>query len=204
MFIGDFNFYRSMENKNRNGGNMHDIMVFNEIISNLGLQEIPLKGRNYTWSNMQQDPLLVQLDWCFTSPNWVSNYPNTLLIPLARTTSDHTPCMAQIGTSIPKARVFQFESYWIEQPGFLEAIQSAWQTEVRANNSVTKISAKFKQLRRVLSKWAMGLAHLKILIKKCNEVLLVLDKLEENICLFLQEKNFRVILKKHISKLLQF
>jgi hypothetical protein len=63
MFIGDFNFYRSMENRNRNGGNMHDIVVFNEIISNLGLQEIPLKGRNYTWSNMQQDPLLEQLDW---------------------------------------------------------------------------------------------------------------------------------------------
>jgi exonuclease III len=63
MFIGDFNFYRSMENRNRNGGNIHDIVVFNEIISNLGLQEIPLKGRNYTWSNMQQDPLLEQLDW---------------------------------------------------------------------------------------------------------------------------------------------
>jgi hypothetical protein len=40
------------------GGNMQDIMVFNEIISNLGLQKVPLKGRNFTWSNMQQDPLL--------------------------------------------------------------------------------------------------------------------------------------------------
>jgi hypothetical protein len=52
MFIGDFNFYRSMENRNRDGGNMQDIMVFNEVISNIGLQEIPLKGRSYTGSNM--------------------------------------------------------------------------------------------------------------------------------------------------------
>jgi hypothetical protein len=32
---------------------MQDIMVFNEMISNLGLQEMPLKGRSFTWSNMQ-------------------------------------------------------------------------------------------------------------------------------------------------------
>jgi hypothetical protein len=60
---------------------MNDIFVFNEIISNLGLQEIPIKERNYTWSNMQQDPLLVQLDWCFTSTNWVSEFHNTMLLP---------------------------------------------------------------------------------------------------------------------------
>jgi hypothetical protein len=48
MFIGDFNFYRSLENRNRQGANINDIIIFNEIISNLNLHEIPLKGRNYT------------------------------------------------------------------------------------------------------------------------------------------------------------
>ena len=42
MLIGDFNFYRTLENRNREGGNMNDIFIFNEIISNLGLLEIPL------------------------------------------------------------------------------------------------------------------------------------------------------------------
>jgi hypothetical protein len=46
---------------------MQDVMGFNSIISNLGLQEIPLKGRRFTWSNMQQEPLLEQIDLCFTS-----------------------------------------------------------------------------------------------------------------------------------------
>jgi hypothetical protein len=58
MFVGDFNFYRSLENKNKDEGNMQDIMIFNSIISNLDLQEIPLKGRKFTWSNIQQEPLL--------------------------------------------------------------------------------------------------------------------------------------------------
>lgn len=90
---------------------MNDIFTFNEIISNMGLQEIPLKGKKYTWSNMQQEPLLEQLDWCFTSVNSILDYPNTLLLPLAQTTSDHTPCMIQIDTSIPKANVFHFENF---------------------------------------------------------------------------------------------
>jgi hypothetical protein len=59
MFVGDFNFYRSLENRNKDEGNMQDIMIFNSIISNLDLQEIPLKGRKFTWSNIQQEPLLV-------------------------------------------------------------------------------------------------------------------------------------------------
>lgn len=65
---GDFNFYRSLSDRNKSGGNMNGIMIFNEIISNLGLLEIqiPLKGRKVTWSNMQSEPLLEQIDWVFT------------------------------------------------------------------------------------------------------------------------------------------
>jgi hypothetical protein len=75
MILGDFNFYRSLNDRNRSGGNINDIFIFNEVISNVGLQEIPLKGRKYTWSNMQDEPLLEQIDWCFTSTNWISHYP---------------------------------------------------------------------------------------------------------------------------------
>lgn len=204
MLIGDFNLYRSVEDRNRDGGNINDIITFNDIISNLGLQEIPLKGRNYTWSNMQEDPLLEQLDWCFTSASWISQYPNTLLLPLSRPTSDHTPCMAQIGTKIPKAQVFRFENYWIDQPGFLELVQQVWNSEIHGTNSATTLSAKFKLLRRVLKRWGKSLAHLNNTIKESNLVLATLDALEENRPLFRQESNFRIILKRHILKLLQF
>lgn len=104
IFMGNFNFYRAPNNRNREGGNINDVLAFNQAISTLGLMEIPLKGRQYTWSNMQEDPLLVQLDWCFTSVNWVLDYPNTLVLPLAKPTSDHVPCNIPIGTSIPQAK----------------------------------------------------------------------------------------------------
>jgi hypothetical protein len=60
--MGDFNFIRSMDNRNKPGADMNDIFLFNSIISHLGLVELPLKGRAFTWSNMQDSPLLQQID----------------------------------------------------------------------------------------------------------------------------------------------
>ncbi|KAG2588924.1 hypothetical protein PVAP13_5NG390981 [Panicum virgatum] len=53
LILGDFNFYRSTENRNRPGVNISDTYVFNEAIGESGLIELPLKGRAFTWSNMQ-------------------------------------------------------------------------------------------------------------------------------------------------------
>ena len=58
LLLGDFNFMRSLENRNLPGGDVNDIFLFNEIIGHLGLVELPIKGRQYTWSNMQTSPLL--------------------------------------------------------------------------------------------------------------------------------------------------
>lgn len=135
LLVGDFNFIRSLENRNLPGGDIHDIFIFNEIIGHLGLLELPLKGRSFTWSNMQGNPLLEQLDWFFTSSNWITEFPNTMVFPLAKTASDHVPCVISIATSIPKAKVFRFENYWVELPGFQECVQKSWSAPTRKTNS---------------------------------------------------------------------
>jgi hypothetical protein len=66
---GDFNLIRGPENRNKPGGHLGEMNLFNEAISDLDLIDIPFSGRNYTWSNMQEDPLLVKLDWILTSPS---------------------------------------------------------------------------------------------------------------------------------------
>jgi hypothetical protein len=69
MVVGDFNLMRCPENKNRPGGNTNDMLLFNDIIQHLDLVEVPLKGRAFTWSNMQVNCLLEKIDWVFTSSN---------------------------------------------------------------------------------------------------------------------------------------
>jgi hypothetical protein len=83
--------------------------------------------------------------------------PNTLMLPLAKTTSDHVPCMIQIGTSIPKAKVFKFENYWVDQIGFLDMVKSVWSKDFRTNNSASKVAQGAQK-----DSEKMGQGHIKI------------------------------------------
>jgi hypothetical protein len=124
--VGDFNFITAQDNRNKLGGDINDMFLFNEIIGHLGLLELPIKGRAYTWSNMQRDPLLEQLDWFFTSSNWISDYPNSIVLPLAKTGSDHVPCVTNIDTTIPKAKIFRFDNYCVDLPCLKECVANSW------------------------------------------------------------------------------
>lgn len=62
LIVGDFNYIRSPDNRNKPGGNANDMLTFNDFIHSQSLVELPIKGRMFTWSNMQNNPLLEQLD----------------------------------------------------------------------------------------------------------------------------------------------
>jgi hypothetical protein len=45
---GDFNLIRNPENRNKPGRDLGEMNLFNKMISDLDLVEIPFSGRNYT------------------------------------------------------------------------------------------------------------------------------------------------------------
>jgi hypothetical protein len=149
-FLGDFTFYRSVANRNRPGGNIADTLIFNDAIGHLGLIELPIKGRAFTWSNMQSNPLLEQLDWFFTSPNWTLDFPMTEVFPMAQITSDHVPCRVSVNTRIPKANISRFENFWAQHEGFIDTVQDSWMAPTHSLDSSRIISFKFKRLRQSL------------------------------------------------------
>lgn len=61
IVMGDFNLIRSPDNRNKIGGNLSEMFMFNNAISRLGLNEITLQRRKFTWSNLQLSPLLEKL-----------------------------------------------------------------------------------------------------------------------------------------------
>jgi hypothetical protein len=75
--------------------------------------------------------------------------------------------------------------------------------EVGANSVASRITAKFKLLRKVLKRWSKGLAKFKQQLKQCNNILGILNKLEVNRPLYSIKVNFRAILKKHVLQILQ-
>ena len=141
---------------------------------------------------MQEQPLLEQLDWFFTTADWISAYPNTVVFPLAKTSSDHVPCVVSIDTTIPKSKIFRFENFWVEMPGFLDCVKTSWEEPVAVGLSApATLLVKFKRLRFALKKWSTNLSSLKRLATKCSEVVLYFDNLEELRPLTRPEFNFR-------------
>jgi hypothetical protein len=129
---------------------------------------------------MQQDPLLEQLDWFFTSVNWTNKYPNTLVLPMAKPISDHIPCKVVISTNIPKSKVFRFENFWPEISGFLDTVKSSWSSQpVNKTNPASILAAKFKTLKQRLKSWSRQFSNLQGIITKCNKVILFFDCLED-------------------------
>jgi hypothetical protein len=61
LLAGDFNLIRSLANRNKDSGNQQDMLLFNDLIQHLDLAEIEFRGKDFTWSNMQQDPSLKNL-----------------------------------------------------------------------------------------------------------------------------------------------
>ena len=91
MIGGDFKVMRNNTEKNKPTGNDHWSFVFNAIIEQAGLRELPLGGRKYTWANNQSDPTYEKLDRVLICPDWEEHYPLTTVQALERELSDHTP-----------------------------------------------------------------------------------------------------------------
>lgn len=203
ILVGDFNLIRSLSDRNKPGGNVGDMLLFNDLIQHLDLVDIPFSGRHFTWSNMQYDPLLKKLDWVFTSSTWTNSYPTTSVICLARPISDHVQYVVSVDSHIPKASLFRFENYWVEFPGFFDVVKLHWESNPFYSNMAKTISGKFKQLIKGLKSWSKGLSNLNKLINNCSWTLALLDGLEDQRVLSLVESNFRKLVKAHLQKLLE-
>lgn len=200
---GDFNLIRHPKNRNKPGGELSEMNMFNELITDLDLVEVPFSGRSFTWSNMQADRLLVKLDWVFTSSSWSVSYPATYVQPLPKPMSDHIPYNAHVGSSIPKCNMFRFENFWVNHPGFMDTVNLHWNNAPFYANAARNMSAKLKQVRAGLKSWSKNLSKLSKLIYNCNWVLLLVDGLEDQRPLSILERHFKKLVKSHLANLLE-
>ncbi|KAG2650715.1 hypothetical protein PVAP13_1NG196719, partial [Panicum virgatum] len=203
LIVGDFNLIRLPEDRNRPGGDVNEMLHFNEAISALGLIDLILKGRRFTWSNKQNPPLLERLDWFFTSNSWTSLFPDSSVSTLNMETSDHVPCLVSIGTNIPKSAIFRFENYLMEHENFMTVVQHGWSIPVYHTDVAKKITAKFKNLRRVIKAWQSHLSSLKDNISNVKITLELLCMIEEFRDLTLLEWNFKSLLEDKLLSLLK-
>jgi hypothetical protein len=79
LVVGNFNLLQHLSDRNRPGGNIQEMLKFNEASSNLRLEELQLIGNKFIWTNKQINPLLEKLDWFFASVSWINSFPGSMV-----------------------------------------------------------------------------------------------------------------------------
>jgi exonuclease III len=108
---GDFNLICSEGDKNNQNLDMPMMGRFRRWINGMSLKEIPLHGRQFTWSNSQANPTLVRLDRVFCSVDWEDLFPDCLLN--STQDSDHCPLILGLHDVKRGKRRFHFEAFWM-------------------------------------------------------------------------------------------
>ena len=83
-----------------------------------------------------------------------------------------------IATNIPKGKIFRFENYWMEHEVFMDEVRHGWSIPTQQSDVAKVISAKFKNLRRVLKAWQVQLSSLKDNIENVKLVLWLIQLVE--------------------------
>jgi hypothetical protein len=156
LLVGDFNLIRCPSEKNNDNFDASRADAFNHALRDMLLMELPLLDRLFTWSNQRVCPVLARLDRAFFNADFDAVAPNTTLISLPHATSDHTPLLITIDTSIPKTNNFRFENAWLHDPSFLPMLQPVWQvgSAVVGRSAVGELAARLKDSRRAAKVWS--------------------------------------------------
>jgi len=112
VILGDFNLIYKDEDKNNSNLNRAMMGRFRRLINDLSLKEIPLHGRKFTWSNLQDSPTLVKLDRVLCSVDWEQLFSDCLLQSAASEDSDHCPLILGLTDRKAGKPRFHFEPFW--------------------------------------------------------------------------------------------
>lgn len=132
--------------------NDHWSFMFNAIIEQAGLRELPLNGRKYTWANNQPDPTYEKLDRVLFCPAWEEKYPLTILQAFAREVSDHTPLFLDTGEKSNNEPIFRYENCWALRDGFKEFVHIVW-NEPYKGNTLERWQLRLRNLRKKTKGW---------------------------------------------------
>ncbi|XP_068657000.1 uncharacterized protein [Aristolochia californica] len=101
---------------------------FSDFIGGCGMDEIPLSGKNYTWTNGLQQSILSKLDRFLACHDWLQLFGNVIGRVFNKVGSDHWPIML---TSIVEKwgpSPFSFKNSWLMEKNF-DALIGGWWAE---------------------------------------------------------------------------
>ncbi|CAN1302573.1 hypothetical protein LINPERPRIM_LOCUS25527 [Linum perenne] len=153
MVLGDFNLVRSPSQVVGNQRSRTEMSWFNDWIEELMLVDLPLRGANFTWSNLQARPSLSKIDHVLVSVEWEEHYPGCILKGLPRCCSDHRPIVVEC-LDVPRIkRPWRFENMWLLHQDFNSFLTEFWNFYSGQGICLSTLAKKLKILKAELKRW---------------------------------------------------
>ncbi|KAL9659549.1 hypothetical protein QQ045_024356 [Rhodiola kirilowii] len=147
---GDFNSVLQEEERSRSSFNEKDARIFQEFIQAMGILDMPLKGRRFTWSNKNGAS---RLDRFLISPGVLSLWPKLEQIGLDKGSSDHAAVALVKEEKFWGTKPFRILNVWLEQPGMKALIKDVWKAKEEQGRKGFTLQRRFASVRRMLSQW---------------------------------------------------
>jgi mannosylglycoprotein endo-beta-mannosidase len=99
-------------------------------------------------------PIMAAIDKIFVSTCWDAHFPMAHVQALARTGSDHTPLLINLGVGRENIqKPFRFEKWWLEKEECARIIFDSWNKPCRGTSASDIWLEKQKRLRKCLRGW---------------------------------------------------
>nr|KAJ0187389.1 hypothetical protein LSAT_V11C900461260 [Lactuca sativa] len=125
FIFGDFNVVRLPEERMGSGFCQSSAYYFNDFIHTLGLLEIKMGGRRFTYMNSAGDKHS-KLDRFLVSLNSLNSWPNLNVTALPRVHSDHCAILLSASQLDFGPTPFRFYNSWLEDPDFAKILSNGW------------------------------------------------------------------------------
>ena len=96
---------------------------------------------------------MTKIDHFLATLEWLEIFPRMDLQALASLGSDHWPHFLQGDTSLEFYRGFRFETHWVNMPGFMDTVATAWEQPVNIQNALLRMHVKLMRTARALKIW---------------------------------------------------
>jgi hypothetical protein len=188
---GDYNTARYTDEKI--GGrylNISQLRDFNDCIDKCGLSDIRSTGSIWSWNNSSEGSCRItgRLDRILGNSIWVDLIPNSYYAYLIAATSDHSPMLLHLTTTLASfPKPFRYFNYWSDCCGYYDICKEAWDIETEGN-PLYQVIRKLKNTKFKLREWSKkGFSSPKDNIARIKEDMKVLQK---KWILILYQQNF--------------
>ncbi|GKA09495.1 RNA-directed DNA polymerase, eukaryota [Tanacetum coccineum] len=183
--MGDFNEVRYASERHGSTFYASNAAEFNMFIVNSHLNEIPLGGYSFTWSDKYANKMS-KLDRFLVSQGILDLFPNLSGLILHRNISDHMPILLKESHVDYGPTPFRLFHSWLLEDDFTSVIEDSWNNDgIIAPNPMILLKNKLKSLKQRLKTWSSEKKCIKDHDRKClQDSLIAIDlRLDQDVSL---------------------